>query len=101
MGRMSDLAIEVEETMNRGILSGDPVVDRNIQRLYERSKVGIEKYGNTMMTAPETTLEWIEHAIEEALDFANYLERLKIDIAKFEVVRETMFKDLGEENVQT
>ena len=30
-----------------------------------------------MMRDDLTTEEWIDNAIEEALDFANYLERLK------------------------
>jgi hypothetical protein len=33
-----------------------------------------------MMRDDVTTVEWIDHAIEEALDFAVYLERLKLDM---------------------
>ena len=55
----------------------DPVVATNIIRLRNRSAEGMKKYGTTMMRDDLTTEEWIDNAIEEALDFANYLERLK------------------------
>lgn len=60
----------------------DPVVAANIRRLSERSAEGMKKYGTTMMRDDLTSVEWIDHAIEEALDFANYLERLKYDLLK-------------------
>ena len=55
----------------------DPVVATNIIRLRNRSAEGMKKYGTTMMRDDLTTEEWIDNAIEEALDFANYIERLK------------------------
>lgn len=55
----------------------DPVVERVRQKLLERSQVGIQKYGTMMTRTDLTTLQWINHAQEEALDFAVYLERLK------------------------
>lgn len=58
----------------------DPIVNANIRRLYERSKKGMSKYNKTMYDNPLEDIEWIEHAIEEALDFANYLERLKVEL---------------------
>ena len=59
------------------IYEEDPVVATNIVRLRQRSAEGMRKYGTTMMRDDLTAEEWIEHAIEEALDFANYLEALK------------------------
>jgi hypothetical protein len=58
----------------------DPIVDTVRKRLADRSAEGIRKYGCTMMRDDVTTVEWIDHAIEEALDFAVYLERLKLDM---------------------
>jgi hypothetical protein len=58
----------------------DPIVDTVRKRLSDRSAEGIRKYGCTMMRDDVTTVEWIDHAIEEALDFAVYLERLKLDM---------------------
>jgi len=59
------------------IYEEDPVVATNIVRLRQRSAEGMKKYGTTMMRDDLSAEEWIEHAIEEALDFANYLEALK------------------------
>lgn len=37
-----------------------------------------------MLRKDVTTLEWIDHAIEEALDLSIYLERLKYDIEQWQ-----------------
>ena len=58
----------------------DPVVASVIKRMSDRSKEGIIKYGCTMMRDDLKTTEWIDHAIEELLDAAVYLERLKVDL---------------------
>ena len=59
----------------------DPIVQTVIDRMRSRSAVGMEKYGVTMMRDDVSTVEWIDHAIEELLDGAIYLERLKLDIS--------------------
>jgi|TARA_R110002124_G_scaffold160220_4_gene327417 hypothetical protein len=59
----------------------DPIVQIVIDRMRSRSAVGMEKYGVTMMRDDVSTVEWIDHAIEELLDGAIYLERLKLDIS--------------------
>ena len=61
----------------------DPIVQTVVDRMHNRSKEGMEKYGCTMERTDLGTSEWIDHAIEEALDFAIYLERLKKDILKY------------------
>lgn len=55
----------------------DPVVLQNCIELLERSNVGVEKYGTTLEENDIPIKEWIQHAKEEAMDMANYLERLK------------------------
>ncbi len=55
----------------------DPVVNVIIQKLVDRHKQGMLTYGVSMADNPLSTEQWINHAIEEALDFACYLERLK------------------------
>ena len=57
--------------------SEDTIVESVINQFKERSKVGIEKYGTTLDRNDLTTLEWIEHAKQEAMDFILYLEKLK------------------------
>jgi hypothetical protein len=56
----------------------DKIVKNVIDKFQERSDVGIEKYGVTLEREDLTTLQWINHAQEEAMDFCLYLERLKV-----------------------
>ncbi len=55
----------------------DPNVEAVKEQLSERSKVGFKKYGTLTNRGDLTTLEWIQHAQEEAMDLAVYLEVLK------------------------
>tara|TARA_X000001316_G_C898317_1_gene17454 strand:+ start:69 stop:293 length:225 start_codon:yes stop_codon:yes gene_type:complete len=55
----------------------DPIVLQNCIELLERSKVGVDKYGTTLQDAGLSKDEIVQHAIEEALDLANYLRTLK------------------------
>jgi hypothetical protein len=56
--------------------SPDPVVEAVVGKLRSRSAAGIAKYGTRLADSPESTLAFLRHAQEEALDFANYLELL-------------------------
>lgn len=60
----------------------DPYIEANRELLKQRSEAGRAKYGTDLTRADLTTAEWCQHAIEEALDFANYLQRLKAEILK-------------------
>ena len=57
------------------------IQDKNVlnvmARFKERSEVGIKKYKTTLERTDLTTLEWLQHTQEEAMDFVLYLERLK------------------------
>ena len=57
------------------------IQDKNVlnvmARFKERSEVGMKKYKTTLERTDLTTLEWLQHAQEEAMDFVLYLERLK------------------------
>jgi hypothetical protein len=55
----------------------DKIVLNVLSRFKERSDVGIKKYNTTLERTDLTTLEWLTHAQEEAMDFVLYLERLK------------------------
>ena len=55
----------------------DKVVLNVLARFAERSEKGIKKYNTTLERTDLNTLEWINHAQEEAMDFVLYLERLK------------------------
>jgi hypothetical protein len=55
----------------------DPIVLKVMTKFYDRSQRGIEKYGTMLTRTDLSTLEWLTHAQEEAMDFVLYLERLK------------------------
>ena len=44
------------------------------EALLQRSIVGLAKYGVTTDNNPLTLRAWLQHALEEALDMANYLQ---------------------------
>jgi len=69
----------------------DQIVLRVLSRFAERSQVGINKYKTTLERTDLSTLEWLTHAQEEAMDFVLYLERLK-DEHKSKDVSRTMPK---------
>ena len=45
-------------------------------KILDRAEVGKKKYGTTMDRKDLTELEWLNHAQEEAMDLAVYLEKL-------------------------
>lgn len=47
-----------------------------ISDLISREKMGRIKYGTTVDNANLSEREWMQHAYEEALDFAIYLKRM-------------------------
>lgn len=65
------------------LIAADPVVEANRQLLMQRSQVGIDKYGTTLVNAGLTRRQLLQHGLEEALDLANYLqaEIMRIDEA--------------------
>ena len=65
----------MENTENKE--SSDKIVQSIVTQFISRSNVGIKKYGTTLEQSSLGTLEWIEHAKQEAMDFILYLEKLK------------------------
>jgi hypothetical protein len=55
----------------------DQIVLRVLSKFVYRSQVGITKYNTTLERTDLSTLQWLTHAQEEAMDFVLYLERLK------------------------
>lgn len=55
-------------------IAEDSVVERNRELLLERSKVGLKKYNTPLDKAGLSERQILQHALEEALDFANYLQ---------------------------
>jgi hypothetical protein len=54
----------------------DSIVKSVIKKYKERSQIGIEKYNTTMDRTDLSTLDWLRHAQEEAMDLSLYLEKL-------------------------
>jgi hypothetical protein len=54
----------------------DSIVEAVRTKLLVRSQVGIQKYNTTLDREDLSTRDWLVHAQEEAMDLANYLEKL-------------------------
>jgi hypothetical protein len=61
--------------MNREIKITDSIVDSIIDEHIKRAKMGKEKYGQTLDRTDLSLLEYLQHAKEEAMDLALYLEK--------------------------
>jgi hypothetical protein len=59
------------------IPNDDPIVAAVIRKMYNRSQVGIKKYGTTMDRDDLSYAEWLTHLQEELMDSIIYLEKLK------------------------
>ena len=57
------------------MLPKDPVVEAVRADLLRRSQFGLHKYGTPLSSTDLDLRAWLNHAYEEALDFANYLKR--------------------------
>jgi len=58
------------------IKTSDKIVEAVMWKLKTRSEAGITKYNTTLNDSKESTLAFLRHAQEEAMDLANYLETL-------------------------
>ena len=52
----------------------DEIVDQVVNKYYMRSVVGIKKYSTTL--EGNNTDDFLEHALEEAMDFTLYIQKL-------------------------
>ena len=52
------------------------IEDKVIDKINDRAALGKNKYNTTMERKDLTKLEWLQHAQEEAMDLAIYLQRL-------------------------
>jgi len=60
----------------------DRIVLNVIKKFERRADEGLKKYGVTLERTDLNTLDWINEAQQEAMDFCLYLERLSVDIKK-------------------
>jgi len=59
----------------RTIIKTDSIVDSVINEHITRAKMGKEKYNNTLDRTDLSVLDYLQHAKEEAMDLALYLEK--------------------------
>lgn len=52
------------------------VEDKVCRLIQDRADMGLKKYGVTVDRTDLTEIQWLQHALEEALDMAVYLQRL-------------------------
>lgn len=58
----------------------DSITNRIIELIETRADKGLQTYGVTMDRDDLTAEQWIDHAIEEALDLAIYLMKIKSEL---------------------
>ena len=59
----------------RTIIETDSVVDSIIDEHIKRAQMGKEKYGQTLDRTDLSVIDYLQHAKEECLDLALYLEK--------------------------
>lgn len=60
----------------------DTIVNSVVNRIKDRAVTGKAKYGTDLDRSDLTTEMWLDHAIEEALDFSLYLTKIKEEIKR-------------------
>jgi len=60
--------------------SHDPIIERVVDKIRGRSKVGLEKYGVSLMDDPGNLDTWLNHLQEELMDAVNYIERAREEL---------------------
>lgn len=73
----------------------DPIVESNVSLLRQRSAVGVQKYGTTLADNKLPLRAWLNHALEEALDQANYLQAAMAEIDEKAVATHKHIKSGG------
>jgi methylaspartate ammonia-lyase len=66
--------------MNLKLQVEDPIVLKVLSKYYERSQLGIKKYGRTLDRDDLRLTDWLNHLQEEMMDATLYIEKLKADL---------------------
>ena len=72
-----EILIDAQEGIEKLISdtpSPDPVIEQLVAELRRRSEYGIKKYGVPLSREDLTLKDWLQHALEETLDKAGYLQ---------------------------
>ena len=68
------------------IKTKDPLVQKVLNRMAERSESGMKKFGVSMQDAEQSLEHWITNTQEELSDTILYLEKLKEEVRKKEIL---------------
>lgn len=60
----------------------DQIVKKVMAKYYERSQVGIKKYGKTLDRGDLSLYDWLNHLQEEIMDASLYIEKIKEELKK-------------------
>lgn len=71
---------EVEVIPDEKPIHTDPILMKVMTKYYERSEMGIKKYGTTLENNTLPLLDWLNHLQEELMDATLYIEKLKQEI---------------------
>ena len=66
--------------------SDDSIIYEVAQLMRTRADKGKQTYGTTMDRDDLSTDEWLDHAIEEALDLAIYLTKVKRELQELKAL---------------
>jgi hypothetical protein len=58
----------------------DPILMKVLTKYYDRSEMGIKKYGTTLENNSLPLMDWLNHLQEELMDATLYIEKLKQEI---------------------
>jgi len=58
----------------------DPILMKLMTKYYERSEMGVKKYGTTLENNSLPLMQWLNHLQEELMDATLYIEKLKQEI---------------------
>ena len=75
MTKNSDLGLRGEHPQTRTVIKTDSIVDSIIDEHISRAEFGKIKYNNTLDRTDLSVLDYLQHAKEEAMDLALYLEK--------------------------
>ena len=72
------------------------IEEKVIEKIRQRAELGLNKYNTTMERTDLTLKEWINHAMEEAMDLSVYLQRILIMLDSLDVELNTEFLEESE-----
>jgi len=72
------------------------IEEKVIEKIRQRAELGLNKYNTTMERTDLTLKEWINHAMEEAMDLSVYLQRILMMLESQDVETNTEFLEDSE-----